>query len=120
MQPRCHARSARLHGVVGLTSPSKRHRRPTLGRSCPVRVPSDLEACRLLQVVELSPVALRLHGSKLATTKEGVDVTGRDGTHGGTDRERGAHMIEAVRDQWVIAAGVVLFLIAAAVWWRNR
>ena len=29
-------------------------------------------------------------------------------------------MIEAVRDQWVIAAGVVFLLIAAAVWWRNR
>ena len=29
-------------------------------------------------------------------------------------------MIEAVRDQWVIAAGIVLLLVAAAVWWRNR
>jgi hypothetical protein len=29
-------------------------------------------------------------------------------------------MVEAVRDQWVIAAGIVLFLIAAVVWWRNR
>jgi hypothetical protein len=29
-------------------------------------------------------------------------------------------MVEAVRDQWVIGAGIVLFLIAVVVWWCNR
>jgi hypothetical protein len=29
-------------------------------------------------------------------------------------------MVEAVRDQWVIWAGIVLFLIAVVVWRCNR
>lgn len=29
-------------------------------------------------------------------------------------------MIEAVQDQWVIGANIVLFLIAVVVWWCNR
>ena len=29
-------------------------------------------------------------------------------------------MIEAVQDQWIIGAGIVLFLIAVVVWRCNR
>jgi hypothetical protein len=29
-------------------------------------------------------------------------------------------MIEAVQDQWIIVAGIALFLIAIVVWWCNR
>ena len=45
--------------------------------------------------------------------------TSRTG-HEDADREWETRMIEAVRDQWVIAAGIVLLLVAAAIWWRNR
>jgi len=29
-------------------------------------------------------------------------------------------MVEAVRDHWLIAIGVVLLVVSAVVWWRNR
>jgi hypothetical protein len=29
-------------------------------------------------------------------------------------------MVEAVRDHWLIAAGLVVLLVAAVVWWRAR
>jgi len=29
-------------------------------------------------------------------------------------------MVEAVRDHWVVVAGVIVLVIAAVVWWRAR
>ncbi len=29
-------------------------------------------------------------------------------------------MVEAVRDQWLIAAAVVVLIVAAWLWWRDR
>jgi hypothetical protein len=29
-------------------------------------------------------------------------------------------MVEAVRDHWLVAAGLIALVIAAVVWWRAR
>jgi LPXTG-motif cell wall-anchored protein len=39
---------------------------------------------------------------------------------GAAGDNEGLRMIEAVQDQWLIAAGIVVLVIAAVVWWRRR
>jgi hypothetical protein len=110
VQRRCHADRRDFTGLWTLRLPSRRHRRPTLRRSCPIRLPSDLDA------VEFGRWSIdsRWHFgcSDRRRARQGAMSVGREGTHSGRRSGREARMVEAVRDQWVIGAGIVLFLIA--------